>query len=293
MAALRICTPWQMLTSTSNRSFEPQPHLPLWSGITCIRPRAPTELRARGSRVASSVRRTPTSSVGSRFSFCAWSTIASAIRNASARSCVYWFRTSPMRKACSVGCEASTTAAGSLRSLPGFAYSGCCCDIVHTAPLTSSAPSAIAWEAARMAAFIGEDSFGGGACNGLSDFFTGSPGISTARALLNERDKNPSLVIAVCPAQPIRQTVQHFHVPLMNAVLRCGRGEPVSRDALRRWQLLHLHPALHQFSPSGLGEVPHSSADLRVRQGAIGITRPDVPNEVLVVDQPFFSFNSR
>src|SRR6202795_2014949 len=167
-----------------------------------------------------------------------------------------------MRNASSVGCEASTTATGSLRSLPGFAYSGCCCDIVHTAPLTSSAPNAIAWEAARMAVFIGEDSFGGGACNGLSDFFTGSPGISTARARLNERDKNSSLLISVRPAHPIRKTVQYFHIPLTNAVLCCCRREPVCGDALGRRQLLHLHSALHQLSPTGLGEVPHSSADL-------------------------------
>src|SRR3954462_5054350 len=119
-----------------------------------------------------------------------------------------------MRNACSVGCEASTTAAGSLSSLPGFAYSGCCCDIVHTAPPTSSPPNAIAWEAARNADFIGEASFGGGASSGLSDFFTGSPGISTARVRLNERDKNSSLLVAVRPAQPISKTVQYFHIPL-------------------------------------------------------------------------------
>src|ERR1700674_2321125 len=118
-----------------------------------------------------------------------------------------------MRNACSVGCEASTTAAGSLKSLPGFAYSGCCCDIVHTAPLTSSTPNAIAWEAARIAVFIGEDSFVGGACNGLSDFFTGSPGISTARTRLNEWDKDSSLLIPVRPAQPIRQTGHYFQFP--------------------------------------------------------------------------------
>src|SRR6476469_7994231 len=99
-----------------------------------------------------------------------------------------------MRNASSVGCEASTTAAGSLRSLPGLALSGCCCDIVHTAPLPSSAPRAIAWAAARIADFIGEDSFGGGECNGLSDFVTGSPGISTARTL-DEGDENPSRLI--------------------------------------------------------------------------------------------------
>src|SRR5215210_4911494 len=194
-----------------------------------------------------------------------------------------------MRNASSVGCEASTTAAGNLSSLPGFAYSGCCCDIVHTAPPTSSPPSAIAWVAARMAVFIGEDSFGGGACNGLSDFFTVSPGISTARTRLDERNKHPSLLIPVRPAQPIRKTVQYFHIPLMNAVLRCRRREPVSGDALRRRQLLHLHSALHQLSPTGLGEVPHPSSDLRVRQRTIRITRPDVPDEVLVVYQLLMS----
>src|SRR5712671_783140 len=191
-----------------------------------------------------------------------------------------------MRKASSVGCEASTTAAGSLSSLPGFAYSGCCCDIVHTAPLTSSAPNAIAWDAVRMAVFIGEDSFGGGACNGLSDFFTGSPGISTARTRLDERNKNSSLLIAVRPAQPIRKTMQHFHIPLTYAVLRRSRREPVCSDALVGRQLLHLHPSLHQLRSSGLGEVPHPSTYLRVRQGTLRITCPDVPDEVLVVDQP-------
>src|SRR3979409_1959747 len=131
-----------------------------------------------------------------------------------------------------------------------------------------------------MAVFIGEDSFDGGACNGLSDFFTGSPGISTARTRSNERDENPSLLIAVRPAQPIRKTVQHFHIPLMNAVLRCRRREPVRRNALVRRRLLHLHSALHQLSPTGLGEVPHSSADLRVRQRTIRMTCPDVPDEI-------------
>src|SRR5438874_2908294 len=111
-----------------------------------------------------------------------------------------------MRNACSVGCEASTTAAGNLSSLPGLAYSGCCWEIVHTAPPTSSPPSAIAWVAARMAVFTGEDSFGGGALNGFSDFFfTGSPRISAARAALDERNKHPSLLVAVRPAQPIRK----------------------------------------------------------------------------------------
>src|ERR1700681_3912384 len=198
-----------------------------------------------------------------------------------------------MRNACSVGCEASTTAAGNLRSLPGFAYSGCCCEIVHTAPLTSSTPSATAWDAARIAVFSGEDSFGGGAFNGLSDFFTGSPGISTARTRLNERDKDSSLFIAVRPAQPIRKTVQNLHIPLTNAVLRCCRREPVSSDALRRRQFLHLHPSLHQLRASGLGEVPHPSADLRVRQRTVRMTRPDVPDEVLVVDQPLLSIRRR
>ena len=33
-AALRIWTPWQLLTSTSNRSFDPQPHLPPCKGMT-------------------------------------------------------------------------------------------------------------------------------------------------------------------------------------------------------------------------------------------------------------------
>src|SRR5256885_4420706 len=189
-----------------------------------------------------------------------------------------------MRKACSVGCEASTTAAGSLRSLPGFAYSGCCCDIVHTAPLTSSAPRATPWAAVRIAVFIGEDSFDGGACNGLSDFFTGSPGISAARTRLNEGDENPSLLIAVRPAQPIRKTVQYFHIPLTNAVLRCCRRKPVRSDAVRRRQFLHLHSSLHQLRASGLGEVPHSSTDLRVRQRTFGISTPDIPDEVLVID---------
>jgi hypothetical protein len=58
-----------------------------------------------------------------------------------------------------------------------------------------------------MAVFKGEDSFGGGAFNGLSDFFTVSPGISTVRPCLNERNKNSPLLIAVRPAQPIRKTV--------------------------------------------------------------------------------------
>src|SRR6266550_5043781 len=194
-----------------------------------------------------------------------------------------------MRNACSVGWAASTAASGSRSSLPGFAYSGCCCEIVHTAPLTSSTPNARAWDAARIAVFIGEDSFGGRALNGLSDFFTVSPGISTARPCLDERNKNPSLLIAVRPAQPIRKTVQNFHVPLTNAVLRCRRREPVCRNALLR-RFLHLHPALHQLRSSGLGEVPHPSTDLRVRQRTIRITRPDVPYEVLVVDQPLLSF---
>src|SRR6478752_447344 len=119
-----------------------------------------------------------------------------------------------MRNACSVGCEASTTAAGSLRRRPGFAYSGCCCEIVHTAPPTSSPPSAIAWEAARIAVFIGEDSLDGGAFSGFSpDFFTGSPRISVSSSL-DERNKNSPFLIAVSPAQPIRKTVQHFHIPL-------------------------------------------------------------------------------
>src|SRR6202049_1905933 len=194
-----------------------------------------------------------------------------------------------MRNACSVGCEASTIAAGSLSSLPGFAYSGCCCEIVHTAPLTSSTPSASAWDAARMAVFIGEDSFGGGAFNGFSEFFTVSPGISTARTRLDERDKNPSLLIAVRPAQPIRKTVQNFHVPLSNPVLRCRRREPVCSNALVRRHFLHLHPALHQLRSPGLGEVPHPSSYLRVRQRTVRITCPDVPDEVLVVDQPLLS----
>src|SRR5450759_997050 len=279
-----------MLLSMSNRSDDPHPHFPPWRGMTCISPRAPTELRACGSSVASSVRRTPTSSAGSMCSLSACSTIASAIRNASARSCVYWFRTSPMRNACSVGCEASTMVAGSLSSLPGFAYSGCCCEIVHTAQLTSSTPSATAWEAARMAVFIGEDSFGGGAFNGLSDFFTVSPGISTARTRLDERNKNPSLLIAVRPAQPIRKTVQNFHVPLTNSVLRCRRREPVCSYALVGRHFLHLHPALHQLRSSGLGEVPHPSSYPRVRQRTVRIPRPDVADEVLVVDQPLLSF---
>src|SRR3954466_1414334 len=253
--------------------------------MTCIRPRAPTELRACGSRVASSVRRTPTSSAGSIFSLSACATRASAMRKASARSWVYWLSTSPIRKACSVGWEASTTAAGSLKSRPGFTYSGCCCEIVHTAPPTSSPPSATAWVNARMADFAGEASFGGGALNGFKDFFTDSPGISKARAALDERNKNSPLLIAVSPAQPIRKTVQNFDIPLTYAVLRCRRREPVSSNALGR-RLFHLHPALHQLRSPGLGEVPHASADLRVRQRAFRITRPDVPNEVLVVDQP-------
>src|SRR6185295_7887910 len=127
-------------------------------------------------------------------------------------------------------------------------------DIVHTAPPTSSPPSARAWVTARIADFAGEVSFGGGALNGLKDFFTGSPGISEARTPLDERNKNPSLLISVCPAQPIRKTVQNFHIPLTYAVLRCRRREPVSSDALVR-RLLHLHPALHQLRSSGLGEV--------------------------------------
>src|ERR1700680_1684520 len=272
------------------RSDDPQPHFPLCSGMTCIRPRAPTELRACGSSVASSVRRTPTSSAGSICSLSAWATRASAIRNASARSCVYWFRTSPMRNACSVGCEASTMAAASLSSLPGFAYSGCCCEIVHTAPLTSSTPNASAWDAARIAVFIGEDSFCGGAFNGLSDFFTFSPGISTARPCLDERNKNPSFLIAVRPAQPIRKTVQNFHVPLTNPVLGCRRREPVCSYALVGRHLLHLHPALHQLRSSGLGEVPYPSTYLRVRQRTVRVPRPDVADGVLVVDQPLLSF---
>src|SRR5207244_13256103 len=105
---------------------------------------------------------------------------------------------------------------------------------------------------------------------------------------LDEWNQNPSLLIPVCPAQPIRKTVQNFHVPLTNAVLRCRRREPVCRNALLR-RFLHLHPALHQLRSSGLGEVPHPSTDLRVRQRTIGMTRPDVPDEVLVVDQPFLS----
>src|SRR5438105_15866540 len=134
-----------------------------------------------------------------------------------------------MRNACSVGCEASTTAAGNLSSLPGLAYSGCCWEIVHTAPPTSRPPSAIAWEAARIAVFIGEDSFVGGAFSGFRpDFFTGSPRISANRADLDERNKNPSLLIAVSPTQPIRKTVQHFHIPLTYAVLGCCRREPIS-----------------------------------------------------------------
>src|ERR1700682_4125014 len=117
-----------------------------------------------------------------------------------------------MRNAFSVGCAASTIAAGSLRNLPGVADSGCCCGVLHTGPLTSSTPNASAWDAARIAVFIGEDSFGGGAFNGLSDFFTVSPGISTARTRLNERDENPSFLIAVRPAQPISKTAQYFHI---------------------------------------------------------------------------------
>src|SRR3954454_16424179 len=105
-----------------------------------------------------------------------------------------------MRNACSVGWAASTTAAGGLSSLPGFAYRVCYCDLVHTAPPTSRPPSAIAWVAARIADLSGEASFGGGAFNGLSDFFTGSPGFSTARVRLNERDKHPSLFVPVRPA---------------------------------------------------------------------------------------------
>src|SRR3954469_151395 len=198
-----------------------------------------------------------------------------------------------MRNACSVGCEASTTAAGSLSSLPGFAYSGCCSEIVHTAPPTSSPPNAKAWVTARIADFAGEASLAGGALNGLSDFFTGSPRISEARAALDERNKNPSLLVSVCPAQPIRKTVQNFHIPLTYAVLRCRRREPVSSDALVR-QLLHLHPAFHQLRSPGLGEIPHSSSDLRVRQRAFRISSPDVPDEVLVVDQPLVPcFNRR
>src|SRR3954462_4219050 len=136
-----------------------------------------------------------------------------------------------------------------------------------------------------MADFAGEASLAGGALNGLSDFFTGSPRISEARAALDERNKNPSLLVSVCPAQPIRKTVQNFHIPLTYAVLRRRRREPVSSNALVR-RLLHLHPALHQLRSSGFGEVPHPSSNLRVRQGTFGITSPDVPNEVLVVDQP-------
>src|SRR5258708_21735052 len=145
-----------------------------------------------------------------------------------------------MRNACSVGCGAATTAAGSLSSLPGFAYSGCCCEIVHTAPLTSSTPNARTWDAARIAVFIGEDSFGGRALNGLSDFFTVSPGISTARPCLDERNKNPSLLIAVRPAQPIRKTVQNFHVPLTHPVLRCRHRGPVCSYAFTVRPLLYL-----------------------------------------------------
>src|SRR6266550_6845593 len=195
-----------------------------------------------------------------------------------------------MRNACSVGWAASTAASGSRSSLPGFAYSGCCCEIVHTAPLTSSTPNARAWDAARIAVFMGEDSFGGRALNGLSDFFTVSPGLSTARACLDERNKNPSLLIAVRPAQPIRKTVQNFHVPLSNPVLRCRRREPVCGNALVGRHFLHLHPALHQLRSSGLGEVPHPSTDLRIRQRTVRIPCPDVPDEVLVVDQPLLSF---
>src|SRR5258706_3735676 len=118
-----------------------------------------------------------------------------------------------MRNACSVGCEASTIAAGSLSSLPGFAYSGCCCEIVHTAPLTSSTPSSSAWDAARIAVFIGEDSFGGGACNGFNNFFTVSPGIISSPTRLDERDKNHSPLIAITFAPPNRQTVLKLHLP--------------------------------------------------------------------------------
>src|SRR3982751_4535955 len=259
--------------------------------MTCISPRAPTELRACGSRVASSVRRTPTRSAGSIFSLSAWSTRASAMRNARARSWVYWFSTSPMRNACSVGCEASTTAAGSLRRRPGLAYSGCCCEIVHTAPPTSNPPNATAWEAARIAVFIGEDSFAGGAFSGFSDFFTGSPRISANRANLDERNKNPSFLIAVSPTQPIRKTMQHFHIPLTYAVLRRRSREPVSSNALANGQLLHLHSSLHQLRSPGLGEVPHSPTDLRIRQRTLRITRPDVPDEVFVVDQPLMAYH--
>ena len=143
-----------------------------------------------------------------------------------------------------------------------------------------------------MAVFIGEDSLVGGAFSGFNpDFFTGSPRIRANRADLDERNKHPSLFIAVSPAQPIRKTVQHFHIPLTYAVLRRCRREPISSNALVRRQLLHLHPSLHQLRSSGLGKVPHPSSDLRVRQRTIRITAPDVPNEVLVVDQPLVSFS--
>ena len=52
IASARTLTPWQMLPSMLYRSFDLHPHWPRWNGMTCIRPRAPTKLRARGLRLS-------------------------------------------------------------------------------------------------------------------------------------------------------------------------------------------------------------------------------------------------
>ena len=71
-------------------------------------------------------------------------------------------------------------AAGSLSSLPG-SLQRVLQEIVHWLA-GEQHPNAIAWMA-RIAVFIGEDSFGGGAPNGLSDFFAVSPELVQPGAL--------------------------------------------------------------------------------------------------------------
>src|SRR5512141_899308 len=83
--------------------------------------------------------------------------------------------------------------------------------------------------------------------------------------------KYSSLSVGKCPAEAIRKSLEGSKILLEYQIFGGGSGRRMKRPLRTGCRLLELLSTLHELRPMRLGETPHASANLGVRQRAIRI----------------------
>ena len=100
----------------------------------------------------------------------------------------------------------------------------------------------------------------------------------------DSRDQKTALAIGERPPESICKTRQRDKILFPHLIFSSGGWRPMAGRHVGQFHSLQLLSAPHQLSSARLGEAPHPSANLRIRQRALWIVLPHVTDEILVID---------